>query len=141
MTGPPAKPVPQADQDSAGYWAATAARRLVVQQCASCGHRQLYPRLCCTRCHGLELELTDTDGSGEVYATTVVRRAPTPAFAADVPYCVALICLSEGPLVMANVVGCDPEDVRIGMAVQVEFSDVRGELVVPRFRPIDRPEP
>jgi uncharacterized OB-fold protein len=42
---------------------------------------------------------------------------------------------------MANVVGCDPEDVRIGMAVQVEFSDVRGELVVPRFRPIDRPEP
>ncbi|MDT4916339.1 MAG: uncharacterized protein QOH89_1039 [Pseudonocardiales bacterium] len=138
MTDPAGKPIPVADQDSAGYWAAVADHRLVVQHCKSCGHRQLYPRLYCTVCHstGVDLELEDVDGSGEVYATTVVRRAPTAAFAADVPYCIALIRLAEGPLIMANVVGCEPDEVVINLPVQVDFGDARGDTVVPRFRPI-----
>jgi uncharacterized OB-fold protein len=129
------KPVPEPDQDSAAYWSAAAERRLLVQRCGSCGHAQLYPRLFCCSCHGSDLAFEDALGTGEVYATTVVRRAPSTAFAEDVPYAVTLVRLAEGPLVMANVVGCAPEDVVVGMPVTVEYGDVRGETVVPRFVP------
>lgn len=129
------KPVPQPDQDSASYWRAAGERRLVVQRCGACDHAQLYPRLYCRACHGTDLAFVDALGTGVVYATTVVRRAPSLAFADDVPYSVALVQLSEGIRVMANIVGCAPEDVAIGMAVQVELGDVRGDTVMPRFTP------
>ncbi len=129
-----AKLVPTADQDSQGFWSAASEQRLVVQRCLACGHRQLYPRLYCRRCHTDQLVLADADGSGEVYAVTVVRRAPMQAFAPDVPYCIALVRLAEGPMMMASVVGCAAQDVRIGMAVLVDFGDVRDGVAVPRFR-------
>jgi uncharacterized OB-fold protein len=36
---------------------------------------------------------------------------------------------------LSHVVGCEPEEVRVGMPVQVEFVDVDDEVAVPRFRP------
>ncbi|PZC46996.1 MAG: hypothetical protein C1O27_001612 [Chloroflexi bacterium] len=48
-----------------------------------------------------------------------------------VPYVVALVELDEGPVLMSNVVGCAPEDVHIGMPLQVTF----GDADVPVFRP------
>jgi uncharacterized OB-fold protein len=56
----------------------------------------------------------------------------------------AYVALDEGPQLMTNVVGCDPEEVEIGMPVVVEFVDIEvdvesgsaeGALAVPRFRP------
>jgi uncharacterized OB-fold protein len=37
---------------------------------------------------------------------------------------------------MTNVVGCAPDDVRIGMAVEVEFADVTSEITLATFRPV-----
>jgi uncharacterized OB-fold protein len=37
---------------------------------------------------------------------------------------------------MANVIDCDPDDVRIGDKVQVAFETISDTLAVPRFRPI-----
>lgn len=136
MSNAMSKPIPVPDQDTEGFWAATAAGRLVVQRCRSCDHLQLYPRLYCRRCHGSDLELTDASGTGEVYAHTVVRRAGSPAFADDVPYVVALVRLDDGPLMMANVVGCDWSDVSVGTRVHVDFGDRRGDVIVPRFVPL-----
>jgi uncharacterized OB-fold protein len=52
------------------------------------------------------------------------------------PFVVALIELPEQPglRVIANVVDCDPESVRIGMRVTVQF-EAHGELHVPVFAP------
>jgi uncharacterized OB-fold protein len=60
----------------------------------------------------------------------------TQAFAADVPYVVALITLDEGPQLMSNVVGCPPEKVHIGMPVEVTFEDWTEEISVPKFTPV-----
>jgi uncharacterized OB-fold protein len=35
---------------------------------------------------------------------------------------------------MTNIVGCEPDDVTIGMPVRVQFED-RGEIFVPVFAP------
>lgn len=133
---PYAKPLPPQDQDSRPFWEALKAHRLTVQHCATCGHDQLYPRLLCTGCGGRDLTLVEAAGTGTVYATTVVRRAPTLAFEADVPYCVALVELAEGPRLMANVVGCPVDDVAIGLEVSVVYDDVTPEATLYRFRPL-----
>ncbi len=67
---------------------------------------------------------------------TVVYRPVTTAFAADVPYVVALIQLAEGPQLMSNVVECGPERMTIGMAVAVTFEDWFEDVSIPKFRPV-----
>ena len=67
---------------------------------------------------------------------TVVRRPVSPGYAADTPYVIALIALAEGPVMMSNVVGCAPEDVIVGMPVEVLFETWSEEITVPKFRPV-----
>ncbi len=47
----------------------------------------------------------------------------------------AYVELEEGARLLTNVVGCDPDAVRIGMPVQVEFADPEALIAIPRFRP------
>ena len=43
---------------------------------------------------------------------------------------------AEGPLLRwSNLIDCKPEDVRIGMPVEVVFEDVSPEVTLPKFRP------
>lgn len=56
-------------------------------------------------------------GRGTVHATTTMRRP-----GAD-PQDLSLVELDEGFRMMSRVVGCAPEDVAIGMRVQVAFED------------------
>ena len=128
------RPVPS--RESEQFWAGSLVGELRLQHCDACGHNQLYPRSVCTNCsRGSELLWRRADGLGTVYAVTVIRRAPNPSLAEDVPYAVALVELDEGPRLMANVVGCSPDSVGIGMRVQVDFDDEADGVRVPRFRP------
>jgi uncharacterized OB-fold protein len=77
-----------------------------------------------------------TGGRGHVYTFTVVRQSPDPFFAARVPFVVAMVELAEGPRLMANVVDCDVEAVRIGMEVRVLFEPLGDDVYVPLFRPV-----
>ena len=71
---------------------------------------------------------------------TIVHHPPSPAFAGDTPYVLAVVGLSEGPQMMANLVGPDsttpmaPGDVTVGMPVRVTF-ETRGDVAIPQFEP------
>ena len=47
----------------------------------------------------------------------------------------AWVDLEEGPRVMTNIVGCEPDSVRIGMPVQVVFEQ-HEDVYVPLFEPV-----
>jgi hypothetical protein len=70
-----------------------------------------------------------------VLSFTIVRRPVSPAFASEVPYVVALVTLDEGPQMMTNIIGCAPEEVAIGMPVEVTFEDRNETISIPKFRP------
>lgn len=57
-------------------------------------------------------------GLGEVYSYTVVYDAPR-GFAEFVPYPIALIKLSEGNMVTAQLTDVDPDKIYIGMPVEM----------------------
>jgi len=84
---------------------------------------------------GVQLEWRPSTGHGTVVSYTVCRLPVAESYADDVPYVVALIKLDEGPTMMSNVVGCDPETVATGMPVEVIFEDWSDEISIPQFRP------
>jgi hypothetical protein len=87
------------------------------------------------------MKLHEFSGRGEVYSFSTVYQAPQ-GYEDYVPYIVALIKLEEGPLVMAQLTDVDPNEVRIGMQVEMVTRKLRehGEagLIVYgyKFRPI-----
>lgn len=135
MSGSITRPVPRPSEQSAGFWAATTEGRFLIQRCASCGQAIFYPRVNCTRCGSTELGSEDASGAGTVYTYTVARRPTHRAFADAGPYVIAIVELAEGPHVTTNIVDCDPDEVRIGMAVEVTFAEEVDGVALPLFRP------
>jgi uncharacterized OB-fold protein len=74
-------------------------------------------------------------GRGTVYSYTVARRPTARAFEPDVPYVIAIVELAEGPHLTTNVIDCWPDDVRVGMAVEVAFDDVTEDVTLVKFKP------
>lgn len=126
-------PSPIANADSKPYWEAARERRLAIRKCNACGQLHFMPRHLCPHCWSDQLEWIDASGAGSVHSFTIIRRASDPAFAPLVPYAVALIDLEEGPRMMANVVGADALEVKIGDRVRVTFEERSGGAMVPQF--------
>ncbi len=136
MTEAPPKHFPRPTPETQVYWEGCRKHELLLQRCTQCSEFQFYPRIICTNCASEDLEWVKGSGLGQGLTFAIVRRAVSEAYAADVPYVVALIQLDEGPTMMSNIVQCDPETVKIGSLVQVVFEDWSEEISVPQFRPL-----
>ena len=77
-------------------------------------------------------------GRGEVYTYTVVHR-PIAA-GQQLPYVIAVIALEEagGVRIISNLVDVDPDQLEIGMPVELVWEDMSADLAIPRFRPTGR---
>ena len=135
MTHEISRPAPRPSEQSAAFWAATAERRFQLQRCRSCSTAIFYPRINCPRCGSTDLAVEDASGRGTVYTYTIARRPTHRAFADAGPYVIAIVELDEGPHVTTNIVDCDPDDVSIGMPVEVRFADEVDGIALPLFRP------
>lgn len=56
-------------------------------------------------------------------------------YGAAAPYVLAYVELEEGPRMMTNIVGCEPESVKIGQEVSVVFHDTGQGQKLHRFAP------
>lgn len=128
-------PTPNVDWETRAYWEGAGRGELVLQRCGACGAVQHRPRGLCASCLTDAPEHFVATGRGEVFTYTIVRQNQMPRFRDHLPYVVAFVALEEGPQILTHVVGCDPEMVRIGMPVQVEFVPVEDGLAIPRFVP------
>lgn len=124
-------PLPEPTAFTRPFWEGCQSEELRLACCCGCGHRFMPGAPCCPRCWSDELRLEPASGRGEVFSFAVYRRTYHPAIPA--PYIVALIQLDEGPRMVSNIVGCEPEAVEIGMPVEVCFQAEDGFLL-PRFR-------
>ena len=131
------KPEPTIDPDSAPYWEALNAGRLILKSCRGCKKAHFYPRELCPFCHSDDLGWIQASGRGVIYSFTVCRRPAGPAFADELPYVVALIDLAEGPRMMSRIFG-DPSRVAIGSHVEVRFERQSDDLVLPFFELLEQ---
>jgi uncharacterized OB-fold protein len=129
------KNLPQPTAETAAYWEGCRKHQLLIQRCTQCGHYQFYPRIICTACMSDGIDWVQASGHGRVLSFTVIHRAVSAAYKAEVPYVLALIELDEGPTMMSNVIEMDAENVAIGMPVEVVFEEWSDEITIPKFRP------
>ena len=117
---------------------------LVGEVCGRCGARLFPPRDICPQCGEPAATPYTFSGRGEVYSFSTLYQAPQ-GYEEYVPYTVALIKLEEGPLVTAQLTDVDPDQVRIGMPVEMVTRKRREEgkegLIVYgyKFRPPVKP--
>jgi uncharacterized protein len=88
----------------------------------------------CPVCHSLEKEWVPSKGKGKIYSWVTYREAPHPAFKA--PYSVVLVELEEGIRLVSNMLDCTPEEIHIGMPVEVVFDDITEDVTLPKFRKV-----
>jgi len=128
---------PSLSPDTAFFWAGTQAGELRIQRCGQCGALRHPPGPGCQSCgavtdQGYQVAV----GTGTLYSYVVHRHPPVPG--KQLPIVIALVELTEGPRLMAELTGIEPEQVRIGMPVRATFLRIDGDLVLPAWRP-DKP--
>ena len=126
-------PRPGITRDNQLFWDGLAQEKLLIQRCAACRRLQHPPAPMCPGCHGLEMDSIEASGRGVVHSFVVAEHPPIPPFA--YPNLIGLVELEEGTRLVTQLVGIEPEDVRIGMPVHVEFERVEPDYVLHRFRP------
>jgi uncharacterized OB-fold protein len=135
----PLRPRPALTRDNAFWFEGARQHRLLIQRCARCGTLRHPPRPMCSKCRSYDWDVVDASGRGTVYSFVVNHYPQVPAF--DYPLAIGLIELEEGTRLVANVVGIDPSDIRVGMPVRVEWVDHDPELSLPAFTPRRDPAP
>ncbi|MDO8749948.1 MAG: Zn-ribbon domain-containing OB-fold protein [Dehalococcoidia bacterium] len=129
------KPLPEPTPLSQPFWEGVRQHKLLVQKCASCSKLRHTPRPLCPSCLSQEFTWAPLSGQGQVYSYTVMHRAPAPGFQEELPYVVALVELKEGVRMISNVVGCTPQQVRVGMPVKVVYEDINDKASIFKFAP------
>ncbi|MEU9112032.1 OB-fold domain-containing protein [Streptomyces sp. NPDC048483] len=119
--------LPEVDAFTRPYWDAAAEGRLSLRRCrvegGGCGAAHHYPREFCPYCWSEDVVWEPASGRATLYTWSVVHRNDLPPFGGRVPYVAAVVDLAEGPRMMTEVVGCGEADLRIGMALVVDFRE------------------
>lgn len=87
----------------------------------------------CPDCHSVESQWTEAAGTGTVYSYALLHHPQHPAF--SYPVVAVLVDLDEGVRVLSNLIDIDPDEIRIGLPVEVTFASTADECAVPVFRP------
>lgn len=126
------------------FYEAARNHELRIQQCAECGRFRFPPQLMCPSCRSTESRWTQVSGRGSIHTFTVVRGyepRSVPMFswpAEEYPILLVVVELPDagGVHIVSNIVDCDPDDLHVGMEVEVMFDDVTEQITLPKFRPV-----
>ena len=86
---------------------------------------------------GQGLEWRTASGRATVHSYTVEQNpaATGATFSGGEQYVVALVDLQEGVRMLTNVVGCPPDDVRVGQEVTLTWEPLSDGRQLPQFTP------
>ncbi|MEA3334939.1 MAG: Zn-ribbon domain-containing OB-fold protein [Chloroflexota bacterium] len=118
---------------------------LVGERCEYCHNAIFPPRDVCPHCAEPAQKEFALSGKGTIFSFTTVFDPPA-GFERYAPYPVALVQLDEGPMVTAQLTDVVPEEISIGMPVEMvtrrlnEQGDEGLILYSYKFRPTLEPQ-
>ena len=105
---------------------------LLIQRCTACKTLRHPPSPMCPGCRSLDHDTIPASGKGKVYSHVTMHHPPVPAF--EYPNTIALVELEEGTRLIAGVMDIKPDEIEIGMPLQLDIIRCDDELSVPMFR-------
>ena len=134
MTEAPFRVLPQLSADNEFFWTSGREGVLRFLQCVSCSYFIHPPTPICPKCYSREVAPSVVSGRGTLFSFTVNHKSWDGS---PDPYTIGLVQLDEQDdlRLTTNIVGCAPDDVRIGVPVEVVFED-RDPIFIPLFRPV-----
>ncbi len=119
--------------DNGWWWQGFRDGKILIQKCSDCGTLRHPPRPMCGECQSMSWESIEASGKGTVHSYTIMHHPMVPGY--DFPLPIGLIDLEEGTRIVANIKGCEPDDVHIGMKVEgiVEPASEDDDLMLPFF--------
>ncbi|AFM17710.1 putative nucleic-acid-binding protein containing a Zn-ribbon [Mycolicibacterium chubuense NBB4] len=133
MSPPPRRVLPPTEGPTGFFWTMGEDGQLRFLQCDACGYRIHPPTSYCPECGGREAVPRPVSGCATLYSFTVNHQ---PWDGDDRPYVIGVVELVEqaGLRLMTNIVGASPDEVYIGMPLEVTFDDL-DPVHLPFFRP------
>ncbi len=95
-------------------------RKLMAAKCSKCGTLLLPPRPVCTKCLSTDFKWVELKGKGKLLSYTVIHVSPMQ-FQSMAPYTVGIVELEDGPHLPGMVRDVEPEKIRVGMDLIVDF--------------------
>jgi uncharacterized OB-fold protein len=114
---------------------------LVGEVCPHCEAKIFPPRDICPKCSAEAKTPYTFSGKGEVFSYTTIYDPPE-GYQENAPYTVALVKLTEGPMLTAQLTDVDNNKVSIGMPVEMVTRKLREDgdkgviLYGYKFRPL-----
>ncbi len=100
--------------------------RLEASKFKKSGKTYFPPRTIDPETGDAEFETVKLPDTGKIVTYTVIRIAPDQ-WTDEAPYALAVVELTDGTRLMGQITDCDPEKVKIGMEVRVEFRRIQSE--------------
>jgi len=102
---------------------------LVGKRCTKCKTLYFPGRYVCRECDSEEMEDYMFSGKGRIVTFTVIRTPNSDLEsleipARNIPYIMAIVELTEGPRLTAEIVDCEIDDAKIGSNVEVVFRKI-----------------
>jgi uncharacterized protein len=127
------RPAPVPYNFTKRFWEGARDCKLLLQYDPDVGKYQFYPRPISVFSGRRNLEWREASGKGTVYTYTVSHKAPPP-FRNVSPFIIATVELAERVRIMANLINCPRDRVKIGMPVRLTWVRA-GEANFPAFEP------
>ena len=116
---------------SQAFWTAGESGRLLIHRCNTCTRFFHPPAPVCFRCRSTDVAPTPVSGRAAVATFTIDRHQWLAGF--PPPYVVAIVELDEGPLMLTNIVDCEPDEIEVGARVRVTYLDASDDITLYPF--------
>ena len=100
--------------------------RLEASKCKKCGKRYYPPRLICAECGGRKFEAYNLPEEAKLVTFTIIRT-PASQYSDESPYAIGIGKFEDGVQIMAQIVDCDVEKLKMDQEVRLEFRKIQSD--------------
>lgn len=119
------------------FWDATREKKLLIQFCPRTQQYQFFPRPVSLFTGRRDLEWREVPGNGKIFSYTIATLGYGP-FRGHEPYLIAMVELDEGVQIMANIVNCEIDAIRVDMRVVPYWAPLADGTNLLMFQPAER---
>lgn len=127
-------PLPHPGGGSTEFYKFCKDHELRFQRCTDCRTWRHIPRDMCAKCGSFNWDWEQSSGKGTLFSWTTAIQPMMRQFADMVPYSPVIVELEEGVRMVTWLTDVKPEELKLGMRLEVVFDDVTPNVTLPKFR-------